>query len=124
MALGTIENLKLRRNENYQYMTSMIDRSKFQLQEVPKGGISNRNRLLLRMNEPKASQTIGELRAAGIAANNLTQNYLKGFQPHVIKDELLSPYYKAVDLTNYNALYNRIIAIPCSPFLNNFMCII
>ena len=118
MALGTIENLKLRRNENYQYMTSMIDRSKFQLQEVPKGGISNRNRLLLRMYEPKASQAIGELRAAGIAANNLTQNYLKGFQPHVIKDELLSPYYKAVDLTNYNALYNRIIAIPCSPFLN------
>lgn len=118
MALSTIDNLNLRRNENCQYMTSSIDRGKYHLQEVPCGGISNRNRLLLRMNEPKASQTIGELRAAGIAANNLTQNYLKGFQPHVIKDELLSPYYKAVDLTNYNALYNRIIAIPCSPFLN------
>ena len=118
VALGTIDNLNLRRNENYQYMTSMIDRSKFHLQEVPRGGISNRNRLLLRMNEPKASQAIVELRAAGIAANNFTQNYLNGFQPHIRKDELLTHYYRAENLTNYDVLYNRIIAIPCSPFIN------
>lgn len=70
------------------------------------------------MNEPEASQTIGELRSAGIAANNFTQNYLNGFQPHICKDELLSNYYRAKNLTNYDALYNRIIAIPCSPFIN------
>lgn len=117
-AIGEIDILNQRRKENYLYITSKIDQSKYHLQEVPNGGVSNGNRILLRMDEPKAEQTIRALRSMGIAANNFTQNYLNGFQGHIKEDDLLSPYLGTKNLFNYDILYNRIIAIPCSPFLN------
>ena len=98
-------------------MIKAIDESKYAVQTVPTGGISNRNRLLFRIPHPNAEKTIAQLRKAGIAANNLTQNYLNGFQPHVSKDRWLSAYYRKGYLDCYDAVFNHVIAIPCSPFL-------
>ena len=115
--LSAIDQLNRKRLENATYIINNVDESKYKIQMVPKGGDSNRNRLLFRIPKPKAEQTIMQLRKAGIAANNLTQNYLHGFQPHVCKDKWLGAYYHKEYLKCYDAIFNHIIAIPCSPFL-------
>ena len=116
-ALNNIEELNRRRIANAFYMMTRVDVSKCRIQTVPKGGMSNRNRLLLHLEKPMAEQVIFQLRKSGIAANNLTQNYLHGFQPHVSEDALLCPYYHKDELKCYDSVYNHIVAIPCSPFL-------
>lgn len=115
--LNYIEDLNKRREANASYMITRIDASKCKIQTVPEGGISNRNRLLLCLEKPKAEQAINKLRESGIAANNLTQNYLRGFQPHVSEDALLCSYYHRGELECYDSIFNHVIAIPCSPFL-------
>lgn len=116
-ALWTIESLNQKRASNASYMLDKVDKSKYKIQEVPKGGLSNRNRLLFRLQHPNAEEAIAQLRRAGIAANNLTQNYLNGFQPHVSRDRWLGVYYRKDNLECYDAIFKHVIAIPCSPFL-------
>lgn len=116
-SMNTIEELNKKRAANASYMMSRVDASKCKIQTVPDGGQSNRNRLLFRIEKPLAEQVIAQLRKAGIAGNNLTQNYLHGFQPHVSKDSLLHYYYKKDELECYDSIFNHVIAIPCSPFL-------
>ena len=60
-----------------------------------------------------------KIRKKGVAANNLTQNYMCGYQAHISKDYLLGKYYQDSGLDVYNSIYNKIIAIPSSPFLTN-----
>lgn len=116
-ALNNIEELNKRRGANASYMMSRVDVSKCKIQTVPQGGGTNRNRLMLSLEKPKAKQVINQLRKLGIAANNLTQNYLRGFQPHVSEDALLCSYYHKGELECYDSIFNHVIAIPCSPFL-------
>lgn len=116
-SLAAIDNLNKKRKEIASYIIDNLDKRKYMVQKEPEGGQTNRNRLMLRLNEHKAEPVIAKLRKASIAANNLTQNYLCGFQPHVSKDKWLNPYYHADKLKCYDAIFNHIIAIPCSPFL-------
>ncbi len=115
--LWAIDDLNQKRLANASYIINMVDKTKYSIQKVPKGGVSNRNRLLFRLPNANADNIIALLRKAGIAANNLTQNYLNGFQVHVAKDKWLGAYYHKYNLECYDDIFNRIIAIPCSPYL-------
>ena len=116
-AINNIEVLNKKRLANASYIISHVNTSKYTVQATPTGGVSNRNRLLFSIKEPLAETTIKQLRKAGIAANNLTQNYLRGFQPHISKDNVLKYYYQERELKCYNSIFNHVIAVPCSPFL-------
>lgn len=115
--LGYFELLLSRRIENAESVIQGIDTEKARIQKVTKNGMSNRNRILLQLMDRNAEEVIVYLRGKGIAANNLTQNYLHGFQQHVAKDYLLGKYYRAGELDTYDDIFPSIIAIPSSPFL-------
>ena len=87
--LGSFELLLSRRIENAESIMHGIDTRKARIQKVTENGVSNRNRILLQLIDRNAEEVINYLRGKGIAANNLTQNYLHGFQRHVAKDYLL-----------------------------------
>ena len=116
--LSQIDFLNEQRLRNANDIIQNLDQSKYEVQkELPKAK-SNRNRLLLYLKSGLgAEKTICSLRQKGIAANNLTQNYLKGFQQHISKDELLKDFYKRGELDVYDSIHNHIIAIPSSPYL-------
>lgn len=115
-AISTFEVLNHTRLSNAHYIIGHIDMNKYVVQKEPQNGVTNRNRLLLRLKNNKAEEAITYLRKSGIAANNLTQNYLKGFQPHIKEDELLGEYYTH-KLGSYEKLLQSVIAVPCSAFL-------
>ena len=88
-------------------------------QAIQKNGISNYNRVMFYLKGKYAKDEIIKLRKVGIAANNLLQNYLCGFQEHISHDTILSRYYEQKKLPIYNELFPHIITIPNSPFLSN-----
>lgn len=117
---STIEELNVRRISNANEIIKGLDGSRYQVQKVLPKGISNRNRLFLKILSGGDSQTtINKLRAKGIAANNLTQHYLNGFQPHIQEDHLLSEFYCKEQLEVYDEIFNAIIAVPSSPYLSS-----
>lgn len=118
-SISSIEKLNQMRIKNASYMIERIDTKRYIVQKVPNKAISNRNRLLFRLKEPIAEKVIERLRKNGIAANNLTQNYLSGFQSHISLHNILSKYYDGSKLKQYNSIYNSVIAIPCSGFLTH-----
>lgn len=105
------------RRANARFMGERIDPMRLMVQKEPVNGQSNRNRLLVRTKDAGAWGLIRFLRQRGIAANNLTQNYLKCFQPHIAQDPVLGPYYCTSDMKNYEDVFPSLVAIPCSPFL-------
>lgn len=117
---SNIKELNARRINNANEIIKGLDSSRYQVQKILPKGVSNRNRLFLRIiSGGDAQTTIGRLRKKGIAANNLTQHYLNGFQPHILKDNLLSDFYHKKDLEVYDAIFNAIIAVPSSPYLSS-----
>lgn len=98
-------------------LISRIDKNKYFIQQEVDHGKSNRNRLLLLSKNRCAKDLISELRGSGIAANNLTQSYLNGFQENVKKDKILGEYYSG-DLDVYEEINQRLVAIPNSPSLS------
>ena len=115
--LGSVSALNGLRHERALFMMERIDFQRFSIQKEPSKGRTNRNRLLLRTKDDDASSLIRFLRQRGIAANNLTQNYLNGFQPPVSQDKVLGRFYCSSEMKNYEEVFPSLLAIPCSPFL-------
>lgn len=116
--IGAIEMINKKRIENAYYMVERVDDTYYSVQKVLDRAHCNRNRLIFKMQEPFAKQVVGWLRRNGIASNNLTQNYLDGFQPHVSQDGILSQYYDCAKLKRYDSIFNSVIAVPCSAYLS------
>lgn len=114
---GSFETLYHRRLDNAEMIISGIDPLKAKVQQVPEKGVSNRNRVMFRLIDRDAEDVIKALRNKGIAANNLTQNYKCGFQPHVSGDHLLGRYFRKQELEVYDSVFHKIVAVPSSPFL-------
>lgn len=114
---NAIVELNSKRVSNANDIIKGTDASRYIVQKVLPKGFSNRNRLFLRLISGDAQKIISKLREKGIAANNLTQHYLYGFQPHISKDNLLSCYYHKEQLEVYDNIFNSIIAVPSSPYL-------
>ena len=113
---AALESLLHRRSENAIRIIQDVDCRRAKVQVVPERGVSNWNRIMFKLVDKDAEEVIGRLRREGIAANNLTQNYKHGFQPHVSKDRLLARFYQ-VRLEAYENLLPHIISVPSSPFL-------
>lgn len=114
--LGAAERIQEERMRKVYMLIGLIDRSKYDIQEVVEGAESNRNRVLLVARNKQALHIIQTLRKQGIAANNLTQSYLHGYQEHIAKDSHLAKYYTEI-LPVYEELMPRVISVPCSPDL-------
>lgn len=95
-----------------------IDFDKYFIQKEENHGHSNRNRIILLSKNKEAEDIVLNLRKNGIAANNLTQNYLNGFQQHVKKDPALRKFY-VEKLPVYESTFPFLLSIPVSPFLSN-----
>lgn len=106
------------RRNKAEKLLRLIDTTKYRIQEEPEGGNSNRNRIILVSKYCNAKDIIHDLREKGIAANNLTQNYIHSYQQHINTDELLSKYYTNT-LARYEELFPHVVTIPCSPALSN-----
>lgn len=113
--LYNLETIVEKRLEVANYMINNIDSTKFQIQKELPNAKSNRNRLMFKSNFTCAKDIINILRKEGIAANNLTQNYLCGFQETINENTHLNKYYER--LNRYEELNNFIFSIPCSPSL-------
>lgn len=113
----SVSEYNRKRQERASFMIDRINPERFFIQKEPLKGKTNRNRLLMRVKDVGASEIIHYLRHKNIAANNLTQNYLKSFQPHVSLDMNLGRYYCSSDMKNYDDVFPSLLAIPCSPFL-------
>ncbi len=116
-SLYYIDALNRKRVENAKRVIAAIDPAEFAVQQVPEGGESTWNRILMRSLHRPACDVIRELRAAGIAANNLTQSYVHPWQRPIWEDEMLAKYYDADLLPIYTEVANQVVAIPNSPFL-------
>ena len=113
--LYNLETILDKRLEVANYIIEHIDTDKFQIQEELPNAKSNRNRLIFKSNYACAKDIINSLRKEGIAANNLTQNYLCGYQECINENTYLNKYYERLD--RYEELNNFIFSIPCSPSL-------
>lgn len=102
---------------NAEYMVNLIDDSKYVVQQVIEGGTSNRNRLLFKSVNIPAIDIIKYLRKHGIAANNLTQNYLNGYQPNVKEDSVLSGYCNSSDIQCYENTFPLFFLFPILLFI-------
>ena len=111
-------DIDAKRYANASMIINGIDVDKYTLQKEIVGGKSNRNRLLLISKNRLAKDIIRDLRRVGIAANNLTQSYLNGFQDHVSKDCYLARYYDK-PLEVYEEVFPYLVSIPNSPSLKN-----
>lgn len=115
LTLPSIDELNELRILHYQTYLTHLHNS--QINIVKNNGSANR--VFLLCDEPKANDYINILRSKGIAANNLTQSYLKGYQKPIWEVPELASFFVAEQLPNYTCIYNRIIAIPNSPYLTN-----
>lgn len=115
--LTHIEDIQTLRMRNAEQLMRQIDKSKYDIQQVPEGGESTRNRVIVLTKHREAKEMIMALRAKGIAANNLTQSYTHSYQEHVQKDALIGKYYTE-RLDNYELILPRVMSIPCSPGLS------
>lgn len=119
LRFGSFEALYLQRLSNAKKIIGGIDPLRAMVQQVLEKGSSNRNRILFRIRGRNAFDVIKALRNKGIAANNLTQNYKCGFQPHVSEDVLLGRYYSKRNLEAYDSVFSELVAVPSSPFLTD-----
>lgn len=103
---------------NAGYMTNLIDNNKYIIQQVIKNGKTNRNRLIFKSTDIPAIEIIRRLRKKGIAANNLTQNYLKEYQPNIKEDAVLSRFCDLSDISCYDCTFPFIFSVPNSSFLS------
>lgn len=117
-ALGHIEEIQALRTEKAERLMAQIDSTKYRLQQVPEGGDSTRNRVIMVALHREARDVIVALRAKGIAANNLTQSYTHPYQEHVRVDKMIGKYYTEV-LPNYERTLPKIVSIPCSPAMSD-----
>ena len=115
LTLPIIDELNDLRIRHYQTYLTRLHNS--QIHIVENNGSANR--VFLLCDKPKANDYINILRSKGIAANNLTQSYLNGYQKPIWEVPELAPFFVAEQLHNYTSIYNRIIAIPNSPYLTN-----
>ena len=115
-ALGHIEEIQALRIRNAERLIGQIDKTKYAVQQVPKGGASTRNRVILVAKHREAREVIDALRAKGIAANNLTQSYTHPYQEHVREDKMIGMYYTE-RLDNYERMLPHVVSVPCSPGL-------
>ena len=127
-ALGQIEAIQAERTRKAERLIAQIDSTKYRLQQVPEGGESTRNRVIVVALHREAREVIGALRAKGIAANNLTQSYTHSYQEHVRLNEVLGRFYPPLhththtwraELSNYEKIFPYVISIPCSPALTD-----
>ena len=113
-AIGSIDQLnECRRKLADAYMKSVP----WKWQSELEGAESSRNRMLAYLPNKEASKVISLLREAGLAANNLTQNYFIGYQPHIRENELLNKYYHKESCQNYEKMFPHFVAVPFSPNL-------
>lgn len=117
-SLHYIDALNRKRVENAKRVIAAIDPAEFVVQQVPEGGESTWNRILMRSLHRPACDVIRDLRAAGIAANNLTQSYVHPWQRPIWEDEMLAKYYDADLLPIYTEVVKQVVAIPNSPFMS------
>ena len=116
--MGHLDEIQVKRTRNAERLMAQIDSTKYRLQQVPEGGESTRNRVMVVALHREAREVIEALRAKGIAANNLTQSYTHPYQEHVRENKMLAPYYTEV-LTEYERIMPRVVAVPCSPALSD-----
>lgn len=115
-ALGRIEEIQALRTRNAERLIGLIDKKKYSVQQVPEGGESTRNRVIVVAKHRAAREVIEILRAKGIAANNLTQSYTHSYQEHVQMDNMIGKYY-IKRLENYERIMPYVVSVPCSPSL-------
>lgn len=116
--LPAIFELNKSRVDNFNFVKGVIDGDKFLFQESLADGETNRNRILCLSKNKKAGEIISILREKGVAANNLTQNYLHGFQKFIGEDAELSGYYTSGICPVYESIFPYLFAIPNSPYLS------
>lgn len=117
-AMHHAEDIQTERMRKVERLIAQIDRAAYVVQQVPKGGDSTRNRVIVVVQNREAREVIAALRAKGIAANNLTQSYTHSYQEHVRTDEMIGKYYTEM-LPNYERILPRVVSVPCSPALAN-----
>lgn len=115
----SFNELFIRRLSNTNRIINALDTEKYAIQKPPTNGLSNRNRLLLFSKDKYAKDLIITLRKKGIAANNLTQNYLASFQEPVWENSTFGKFYNDSKLTNYENLHPYLFSVPNSPALSN-----
>jgi len=116
-SLHYLEALNAKREESAKRIIASIDQTLYAIQQVPQGGNRIWNRILLRSFNRPACEVIKSLRKAGIAANNLTQSYIRPWQEPIWNESRLSAYYDKNKLKVYNEIFNQVVALPNSPFL-------
>lgn len=116
-ALGHIDELQALRTRNAERLMAQIDQTKYRFQQVPEGGESTRNRVIVVALHREAREVIEALRAKGIAANNLTQSYTHPYQEYVREDKMIGKYYTET-LPNYERIMPKVVSLPCSPSLS------
>ena len=116
-ALGHLDEIQAKRTRKAELLMAQIDSTKYRLQQVPEGGESTRNRVIVVALHREAREVIEALRAKGIAANNLTQGYTHPYQEHVRKDKMIGRFY-IERLENYERIFPHVVSVPCSPSLN------
>ena len=117
-ALGRIDEIQTLRAKNAERLIRQIDITRYAVQQVPEGGESSRNRVIVVAQDREAREVITALRAKGIAANNLTQSYTHPYQNHVQKDAMLGKYYTERQEV-YERIFPKVVSIPCSPALSD-----
>ena len=117
-ALRRIDEIQTLRAKNAERLIRQIDRTRYAVQQVPEGGESTRNRVIIVAKHREAREVIAALRAKGIAANNLTQSYTHPYQNHVQKDAMLGKYYTE-RLDVYERIFPKVVSVPCSPALSD-----
>lgn len=115
--LPSIFKLNKIRIDNFDTIKCKIKSENYLFQETLSNGETYRNRILCISKEKKSEELISILRKKSIAANNLTQNYLHGFQKFIGEDDILREYYSLGSCPVYEKVFPYIFAIPNSPFL-------
>jgi len=113
--LDSLNNRRKKISERIIHETQDLE---IKVQNVPDKGISNRNRLIFKSLNIPARDIINRLRKKGIAANNLTQNYLQGFQDPINKNETFQKFFIAQNLPHYLEIHPFLFSVPNSPALN------
>lgn len=117
-ALGHIDEIQAMRMRNAERLIRQIDTEKYVVQQVPEGGESTRNRVIVVAKNRNAKEVIKALRTRGISANNLTQSYTHPYQEHVQTDAMLGQYYTERQ-EHYEQIFPHVVSVPCSPALKD-----
>jgi len=116
--LPSVFELNKKRESNFALVKENVNNDSYSFQETLLNGETNRNRILCVSRIRKAEELIAILRNKGIAANNLTQNYLHGYQRFIKENNLLTKHYVLGSCPIYEDIFPYLFAIPNSPFLS------